>query len=185
MLYGDSTDGRGFLRSLEEVGQEVGGRRVYLLGAGGSARAVAFALASRGSRCVIANRTAARSELLAADVNRVYPGRAEAAGWGAEAEPFDLLVNTTSLGMQPRVSEMPALPPGAFESKPFVYDLIYAPRQTALLRQAEAAGCPTMNGVKMLVHQGALSLALWTGLDWADMPISVMEQAVLSSLSPL
>lgn len=181
-LTGYSTDGAGFLRSLEEAGQETESRQVYLLGAGGSARAVAFALASRGCFCITANRTRARAEELAAAINAVYPSSAEAAGWGTGTKPFDLLVNTTSLGMSPRDGEMPTLPPGAFDAKPFVYDLIYAPVQTRLLAEAEAAGCETRNGVKMLVQQGALSLSLWTGLPISKVPVAVMEQAVLATL---
>jgi len=181
-LYGYSTDGAGFLQSLESAGQNTQGREVYLLGAGGSARAVAWALASRGSRCRIANRTQARSEALAAKINSVYPGRAAAVGWGMETEPFDLLVNTTTLGMQPRTEEMPPLPPEAFSMKPFVCDLIYAPARTRLMEHAEVAGCQTMSGVKMLVYQGAISLSIWTGRPLSEMPVAVMEQAVRASL---
>ncbi len=137
-LYGYSTDGAGFLRSLEEAGQPTQGGKCLLLGAGGSARAVAFALASRGSHCRIANRTEERAVALAADVNRWYPGSASVAGWGAEAGAFDLLVNTTSLGMHPNEDALPALPPDAFAARPFVYDLIYAPPQTKLLALAAA-----------------------------------------------
>ena len=182
VLHGDSTDGRGFLRSLEDAGQTGTGRQVLLLGAGGSARAVAFALASQGSFCCIANRTPARAKALAAEVNRAYPGSAAVAGWGSETDPFDLLVNTTSLGMHPNEEAIPALPPEAFALRPFVYDLIYAPVQTRLLALAKNAGCETMNGVKMLVHQGALSLSLWTGLPVDEIPVAVMEQAVRASL---
>ena len=73
---------------------------------------------------------------------------------------------------------LPALPPEPFARRPFVYDLIYAPPQTTLLARAESAGCATMNGVKMLAQQGALSLSLWTGLPVEEIPVSVMEQAV-------
>lgn len=184
-LVGYSTDGAGFLRSLKEVGQSVDNRRVYLLGAGGSARAVAFALASRGNFCTIANRTMARADELAATVNVVYPDHAEAVGWGTGTNAFDLLVNTTSVGMHPNPNEMPALPPGAFDAEPFVYDLIYAPAQTRLLAEADAAGCGTMNGVKMLVQQGAISLSLWTGLPVSEIPTAAMEQAVLGNLPTL
>ncbi len=181
-LTGYSTDGIGFLRSLEEAGQETDNQRVSLLGAGGSARAVAWALASRGCFCTIANRTESRSGALAAEISAVYPGRAEAAGWGAEAGPVDLLVNTTSVGMNPHAAAMPALPPGVFDAKPFVCDLIYAPARTRLLAEAEAAGCRTQNGVKMLVQQGAVSLSLWTGKLLPEMPVAVMEHAVLATL---
>lgn len=181
-LVGYSTDGAGFLRSLEEVGQDTENRQVYLLGAGGSARAVAFALASRGCFCTIANRTKERAGELAAAVNAVYPNHAETAGWGRETKSFDLLVNTTSVGMSANPGEMPTLPPGAFDPKPFVYDLIYAPAQTRLLAEAAAAGCRTQNGIKMLVQQGAVSLSLWTGRPLSEMPTVMMEQAVLGAL---
>ena len=182
-LIGYSTDGAGFLRSLEEAKQTTDNRRVYLLGAGGSARAVAFALASRGCFCMIANRTRERADELAAAVNAVYPNHAEAAGWGTGTNTIDLLVNTTSVGMSPNPDEMPALPPEVFDAKPFVYDLIYAPAQTRLLAEADAAGCRTQNGIKMLVQQGAVSLALWTGRPLSEMPVKVMEAAVLGDAS--
>ena len=181
-LYGYSTDGGGFLRSLEEAGQPIQNRQALLLGAGGSARAVAFALAAHGGNCRIANRTRARAEALAEALNRAYPESASVAGWGEDAGAFDLVVNTTSLGMQPNDAALPALPPGVFAAKPFVYDLIYAPAQTQLLAQAEVAGCGTRNGVRMLVWQGALSLSLWTGLPLEDIPVAVMEQAVRATL---
>ena len=181
-LYGDSTDGRGFLRSLQDAGQSGAGRSAFILGAGGSARAIAFALASLGSRCQISNRTAARAEGLVSDVNRVFPGCAEMAGWGTEAGKFDLLVNTTSLGMHPNEEALPMLPPEVFANRPFVYDLIYVPARTKLLRLAEQAGCQTSNGITMLVHQGALSLSLWTGLPVEEVPVIFMEAAVRASL---
>ena len=181
-LYGYSTDGEGFLRSLQAAGQPAQGRQVLLLGAGGSARAVAFALASQDCLCRIANRTSERAAALATEINARYPDAASVAGWGAEAGRFDLLVNTTSLGMQPNVDALPALPPAAFAHRPFVVDLIYAPAQTRLLAQAEEAGCETLNGVGMLVWQGALSLALWTGLSLKEIPVAVMERAVQAAL---
>ncbi len=182
-LYGYSTDGAGFLRSLEAVGQATEGRQVLLLGAGGSARAVTFALAAQGCRCRISNRTEARAAALADDVNRWFPGSASVAGWGAPSGAFDLLVNTTSLGMSPNEDALPALPPDPFARKPFVYDLIYAPTRTRLLAAAEAAGCETMNGLGMLVWQGALALAIWTGRPLEEIPVAVMEAAVRATLS--
>lgn len=182
-LHGYSTDGIGFLRSLEAAGQASEGRRVLILGAGGSARAVAFALASRGCHCRIANRTEARAAELTQAVNARYPQAASVIGWGAEAKGFDLLVNTTTIGMQPNEDALPTLPPDVFASRPFVVDLIYAPAQTKLLKQAEEVGCRTLNGVGMLVWQGALSLSIWTGLPIEEMPVKVMEQAVFASLA--
>ncbi len=117
VLHGYSTDGPGFLRSLEEAGEPIQGRQVLLLGAGGSARAVAFALAASGSHCQIANRTEERALSLAADVNRRYPGLASAAGWGGEAGAFDLIVNTTSLGMYPNEDALAGPAPRRFQGK--------------------------------------------------------------------
>ena len=177
-LIGYSTDGAGFLRSLAGAGQASPAQRALILGAGGSARAVAFALAGQGTVCGIVNRTEARAEALAADVNRWFPEKAFAAGVDAEFGPLDLVVNTTSAGMHPHEGEMPALPPDVFEPKPFVYDLVYAPPRTRLLARAEDAGCRTANGLGMLAHQGALALAIWTGRPAEEMPVSVMAEAI-------
>lgn len=181
-LYGDSTDGAGFLRALEDAGQSAEGRQALIIGAGGSARAVAFALASRGTQCRIANRTHERAMALMHDIHQWYPGMASKVGWGLAAGQPDLVVNTTSVGMQPHEGEMPTLPPGLFGGKPFVYDLIYAPAKTHLLQAAEEAECETANGIGMLVQQGALSLSLWTGLPIESIPVAVMEAAVRGSL---
>ena len=177
VLHGSSTDGPGFLHSLTALGEPTEGRRALVLGAGGSARAVAFALAGRGGRVQIANRTEARARELAGRVNAAYPGAASVAGWGEEAGEFDLLVNTTSLGMAPHEDTMPALPPGTFGREILVYDLVYAPPETRLLAQARRAGCRAVNGLKMLAAQGALSLGLWAGVAWEDLPLGIMEDA--------
>ena len=185
VLHGYSTDGPGFLRSLEELGERVEGRRALVLGAGGSARAVAFALAGRGGRVQIANRTQTRAQELADRLNTFFPGAATVVGWGGDAEDFDLLVNTTSLGMDPHPDTMPALPPGTFDRRALVYDLVYAPPETRLLAAAGCAGCRAVNGLKMLVAQGALSLGYWTGTAWGDLPLGIMEEAVRGGASPV
>ncbi len=179
LLHGDSTDGRGFLKALTEAGQpELYGQRALLLGAGGSARAVAFALAGEGCTVVISNRTEQKAQALADAVNREFPKRASVAGWGEDAGCVDLVVNATSLGLSPDAEAMPALPPGVLDTRPFVYDLIYNPLETRLLQAAREAGCRVSNGLGMLAWQGALSLALWTGRPLSEMPIAAMMQAV-------
>ncbi|MBV9852451.1 MAG: shikimate dehydrogenase [Armatimonadetes bacterium] len=180
VLHGFSTDGPGFLRSLEALGERAEGRSALILGAGGSARAVAFALAGRGGRVQIANRTEARAQALADRLNTFHPGAASVAGWGAEADAFDLLVNATSLGMDPRPDALPALPPGTFGPGILVYDLVYSPLETRLLALARRAGCRAVNGLPMLTAQGALSLARWTGVAWECLPLGIMEQAALA-----
>ena len=181
VLHGFSTDGPGFLRSLQALGEPTEGRRALLLGAGGSARAVAFALAACGGHVQIANRTSGRARELAESLNSFHPGAAAVVDWGGEADAFDLLVNSTSLGMNPSPDTMPALPPGTFDPAILVYDLVYAPAETRLLAAARRAGCRTANGLKMLVAQGALSLSRWTGLAWEGLPLGIMEEAALAA----
>lgn len=179
LLHGDSTDGAGFLRALAEAGcPPLFGQRALLLGAGGSARAVAFALAGQGCEVVVANRTGEKAPALADAICDCYKGRASAAVWGEDAGPVDLVVNATSLGLSPHADAMPALPPHLFDVRPFVYDLIYNPGETRLLQTAREAGCPVSNGLGMLVWQGALSLSLWTGLPLSQMPVAAMLGAV-------
>lgn len=186
-ILGDSTDGPGFVAGLAARGCEVAGRRVVLLGAGGSGRAVGVSLARAGAAEVaVANRTPERAEALVrllcdrvrADSARVVPfERAPLARALAEAT---LIVNTTSVGMHPHPDavpvELPRLAPGAW-----VVDIIYNPLETRFLQAAKAAGAATMNGVEMLVYQGALSLARWTGR--ADVPVDRMREVLTRELA--
>ncbi len=184
VLHGDSTDGEGFLRALAAVGgPSLAGRRALLLGAGGSARAVAFALSGEGCEVVVANRTWGKAQALAEAVSREGRGCASAAGWGEDAGRVDLIVNATSLGLAPHPNAMPALPSRVLDTRPFVYDLIYNPLETRLLQAARHAGCLVSNGLGMLAWQGALSLALWTGRPLSEMPVAAMREAI-SPLAP-
>ncbi|HIE50438.1 MAG TPA: shikimate dehydrogenase [Armatimonadetes bacterium] len=185
-LYGDNTDGRGFVASLRAGGEDPQGKQVVVLGAGGSARAVTVALARAGAKeIVLANRTQVRAERLAEMLNtRLRPGVARVVQWQSaqlqyELGRADLIVNTTSVGMHPQeeacpVADLPPLLPEAL-----VYDIIYNPLETVFLRRAMAQGARTMNGVEMLVYQGALSFQLWTG---REPPIEVMREALLREL---
>ncbi len=188
-LYGHSTDGEGFLQALATRGvPDVAGKRIVVLGAGGSARAVVYALARAGAHIVIANRTVERARELAA---RFAPfGNIEVAAWTPDdlrdaLQGAAVLVNTTSVGMHGTgndASATPPVPPDALAPPLLVTDLIYNPPQTPLLALAHTRACPTQNGVEMLVQQGALAFSLWTGV--AAPPINVMRQAVLDALGP-
>ena len=169
-LEGHNTDARGFLSALrEQAGFEPRGRTALILGAGGSAKAVAVALAGEGVASVaIANRTVERAEALAELVRTLdVPVQAVALSSAAlrEAGKCDLIVNCTSLGMTggPGPAETPLaaelIPPDAL-----VCDLVYNPRETRLLREAAAAGAKTLGGLPMLVYQGAAAFELWTGV---------------------
>jgi shikimate dehydrogenase len=181
VLYGSSTDGPGFLYALTEAGEPVENRAALILGAGGSARAVAFALAGRGGRVWIANRTPARAQALADRVNGFYPGAATATEWGGLGLGIeaDLVVNTTSLGMEPNADTMPWVPAKLLRPGVCVYDLVYSPPETRLLAEARRAGCHVLNGLPMLAAQGAYSLSRWTGLPMDALPIETMRRAIL------
>ncbi len=185
-LEGHNTDARGFLAALrEEAGFEPRGRAVLILGAGGSARAVAVALAGEGvSSVVIANRTVERAVVLA-ELVRSLGVQAQAIALGPanirEAGQCDLVVNCTSLGMTggPGPDETPIsaelIPPDAL-----VCDLVYNPRETPLLREAASAGARTLGGLPMLVYQGAASFEIWTGV---AAPAQVMFAAAEAALA--
>ncbi len=185
-LRGDNTDVEGFLRSVEEAGWSLAGRPVVVIGAGGSARAVALAAVQQGAASVtVVNRTLGRAEeltaLLAPAAGTVAlralalsdPDTPEAVS-GAE-----VVVDCTSVGMYPRHEVPPVVPPDWLHSGQLVCDLTYTPRRTALLRAAAAAGAETLEGTGMLVHQGALALEKWTG---QPAPVGVMRRALLQAL---
>ena len=181
VLKGDTTDGPGFIRSAETAWGDLSGCRTVILGAGGSAKAVAFALARIGCKIAVANRTYGRAVELIESLKTAFGDKdfeaveLERGALAGRLENADLLVNTTSVGMFPDVDGIP-LPPDLLHPKLMVYDLVYNPVRTRLVEEAQRRGARAMTGLGMLVHQGALSLKMWTGL---EPPIDVMEQAVL------
>jgi shikimate dehydrogenase len=183
--HGHNTDAPGFIAALHAEGFDPAGKRALVLGAGGSARAVVTALARVGARVALANRTAERAEELAERVNRgVGAERVTACSMSGEAlaevlRETDLLVNTTSLGMSPHEEAAPPVPPEALGPGLFVYDLIYNPLETRLLKEARARGARGAHGAGMLARQGALALELWTG---REAPARLMEETVLRGL---
>ena len=173
-LAGDSTDGEGFLRSLRDASVEVRQRAALVLGAGGAARAVALALARAGADVTIASRRT-DSAVAAAKVAGAHVVEWDArAGAAKEAH---LVVNATPVGMQRDESPMPA---NALHEGLVVADLVYHPAETALLRDARSCGAATVDGLGMLVHQAALQVERWTGL---DAPVAAMRAAVQDALS--
>lgn len=184
-ITGHNTDAAGFLGALRAAGFEPAGRRALVLGAGGSARAVVVALVRAGAAVLLANRTAARATELAARFGPQAPGgEIPVVPWEADrlekaARSADLLVNTTSLGMHPHEAGCPPVPEEGLHSGLFVYDLIYNPLETELLRRARARGARGTHGAGMLAHQGALALEYWTG---RPAPVALMARTVLERL---
>ncbi len=186
-LSGHNTDAEGFLAALREAGVEPVGRRVLLLGAGGAARAVAFALlTARVSRLVIANRSMARARSLVQDTSAwQHESAAHAVELSRESLQkcvvhADLVINATTLGMAPDASGCPWPLDLPMPARLVVCDLVYSPRTTRLLELARAAGCKTIDGLGMLVHQGAQAFQLWTGL---PAPVALMRQVCLAAVS--
>lgn len=179
-LYGTSTDGPGFLRDLIVHGWPVKDKCVYLIGAGGSAKAIAYVLAKEGARIIVSNRTEHKAQALVKVIDELFPGSIQHIKWESARleQSVDIIVNTTSVGMHPHDNEEPWVPEGIFESKPCVYDLIYAPEETLLLKRARLLGSPTLNGLGMLIQQGAISLAMWSGIPLEELPLVQMEHAV-------
>ena len=180
-LYGENTDGAGFLASLARSAHfDPAGKQCLIIGAGGAAKAVTLALADAGAASVtVVNRTAARAvdvAVLAGPVGRVGETGAGAVALAAEAE---LVVNATPVGMEG--SGAPGdgwlIAPSLLHAGQVVADLVYAPRPTPWLAAAADAGARTVDGLGMLVHQAAAQLELWTGL---PAPVDVMWQAAVA-----
>ena len=177
-LVGHNTDGVGFLDTLRhDEGFDPAGRRAVVLGAGGAARAVALALADAGAaEIVIVNRTAARGAAaaeLAGDAGRV--------GVMEEVVEADLVVNATPVGMRGGGAEGESpVARGLLRPHQLVVDLVYEPRETALVSAARTAGASAVGGVGMLVHQAGHAVRAWTGL---EPPLGVMSAAVVARLA--
>ena len=180
-LAGYNTDIYGFLASLSsEAGFDPAGKRVVMLGAGGAAKAAAFALVEGNVASLdIANRTVARAEALIAELRsngaETSAFAIDSTGLADRCANADLIVNCTSIGMRgsPSPDASPLLD-GAIQPGCLVYDIVYNPEVTPLLAQAEEAGARTLGGLPMLVYQGAAAFEKWTGM---SAPVEVMMAA--------
>ncbi len=174
-LTGYNTDAEGFLRALRELGWKPGPTCALILGAGGAARAVAWALSRHAGSCLtIANRHVGRARALARWVKRIRP-RVRVCAVSLRDVPLDgveLLVNATSVGM--RASDRGLIEARQLRPGLLVYDLIYH-RETALLRAARRRGCVAAGGLSMLLYQGAESLRLWLH---RPPPLAAMRRAL-------
>jgi shikimate dehydrogenase len=165
---GENTDGQGFVQALRGV-CDVRGQRVVLFGAGGAARAVAVELALAGAAHIdVVNRGVARGEELEALINARTPASAQYLAWGpAMGLPANsgILVNTTSIGLYPEVHEQLDIDWDTLKPHVIVADAIPNPPRTHLIRTAAERGCLTLDGLGMLVNQGAIAIRLWTGIE--------------------
>ena len=171
-IHGANTDWIGANRALSEK-IKLKGASVLLLGAGGSARATGFGLLEAGASLTIASRTPEKGQALAGLLGCPWLPLAETATVKA-----DNLINATSMGMGSQQDLLP-IAKEALVNFQVVMDIVYAPLATRLLQAAEQAGCQTINGLAMLLYQGAAQFELWTG---QQAPVEVMRQSLLTSL---
>lgn len=169
--YGDNTDGAGLLAALEaKNGWKAKGQNILILGAGGGAKGVSVAMALQGAAKIgIANRTAEKAELLAKQIAELSDTRTDVISMQELQKPelyqeYSTIVNTTSLGMAPKVDDMVPVCIDALQPHHLVVDLIYNPLETKLLRLAREQGAQTASGLGMFIYQGVLAFEKWNGV---------------------
>ena len=172
-LVGDNTDGPGALRALQAK-TSIADKKVALIGAGGAAKGIGHAICDAGGIVTVVNRTAAKGEQLAKALSATFVPLSE-----MEKIHFDLLINTTSVGMHPSIDESP-LSGNIINQKQIIMDIIYNPLETKFLKSARQKGCTVIDGVEMFVRQGAMQFELWTGV---KAPIEKMDAVVRRGLS--
>jgi len=185
ILTGFNTDASGFLQPLLERKISPQGKNVVIVGAGGASRAISFTLADKGANLTILNR---HEEFewavgLAEGISQVFKRQTQALELNEDnlkktLEKADILVNATSVGMIPNEDKTPV---GAdmIRAGLTVFDVVYNPVKTRLIREAEAAGATTISGIEMLVRQGASAFEIWLGL---KAPVDTMKQATIEAL---
>ncbi|RJP72757.1 MAG: shikimate dehydrogenase [Candidatus Abyssobacteria bacterium SURF_17] len=184
ILKGTSSDGPGALKALTDYGVEVAGRQALILGSGGAARAIAFTLATSAKPPDITILGVVPDELerLVHELRDKTPACVDGAPFDtrslkAKVERADIIIHCTPVGMHPKIEET-LITRELLRGGQAVFDIVYNPRLTRLLREAESAGCATIPGVEMFVNQAVVQFELWTG---QRAPVSVMRKVVEES----
>ncbi len=183
-LKGYNTDGIGAVRAIEEV-SSIKNKNVVVAGAGGASRAISFYLAKYGAESLtILNRNVDKAQSLAADVSNsglIDDVDADSISQiASHLTDADILVDTTPIGMHPNINDEPIAFAEDMHEDLTVFDAVYNPNETVLLRQAIKAGAKPVYGIKMLLYQGAESFRIWTG---RDAPVETMEKALKDTLN--
>ena len=180
-LYGENTDGKGFITSLRtDADTDPKGKNVVVLGAGGAARAITVELALAGAHHItVVNRDERRGRLMVDLLNSKTRVEASFVSWNSRFSipaDTDVLVNATSIGLYPEVNASPDLDFDTIMPTMIVCDVIPNPPHTILLKEAEKRRARTLDGLGMLVYQGTIGFKLWTGV---DAPVEVMKAALM------
>ena len=183
-LKGYNTDGIGAIKAIEEV-TKVKGKNVVVAGAGGASRAISFYLAKFGAASItILNRNVEKAQSLARDVSKsdlIDEVKSDSISQiTSHLSDADILVDTTPLGMDPHIDDEPIAKADAMHDDLVVFDAVYNPNETVLIKEAIKAGAKPVYGIKMLLYQGAESFEIWTG---KKAPIDVMEKALRETLN--
>lgn len=182
-LFGFSTDGIGAIKALQENGVDLSSSKVLLLGAGGAGRAIAFSIAEKVEDLVVLNRDPAKVKNLEFDLKlnlkNIHYGLLSENSLKQNLRSSDVLINATNIGMTPN-SSLSIIKPKLLTSDLTVMDIVYTPLETKLLADAKKVGAKTIDGVEMLIYQGAASFELWTD---KKAPIEIMRLAALKQIS--
>ena len=178
-LFGENTDGKGFVTALKNSGETLDKKNVTILGAGGAARAIAVECALNGAAHInIINRSIEKGEELASLIQMKTDSSAKYLNWKNNMEipsDTDILINATSIGFSPNVTDKPDIDYTTITPEMCVCDVIFNPAETIFLKSAAEIGAKTITGLGMLVQQAALNFTLWTGV---EAPVDVMEDAL-------
>ena len=177
--FGENTDGKGFVTALKNSGETLDKKNVTILGAGGAARAIAVECALNGAAHInIINRSIEKGEKLASLIQMKTDSSAKYLNWKNNMEipsDTDILINATSIGFSPNVTDKPDIDYTTITPEMCVCDVIFNPAETIFLKSAAENGAKTITGLGMLVQQAALNFTLWTGV---EAPVDVMEDAL-------
>ncbi len=176
-LIGYNTDGRGFMKALEENKIEVKNKKVLIIGAGGAARAVGYYICKNATSLAIFSRTRQKSDKLADDFKKISNCKIYVEDSIKETGTFDIIINSTPLGLKDN-DPLP-IKTENLSNQQAICDLIY--KETPLIKEARKRGCKTLNGIGMLLWQGALAFKIWTS---KEPPVDVMRKAIETAINP-
>jgi shikimate dehydrogenase len=173
LLCGYNTDWLGAVIPLEKI-TSLRGKKVLVLGAGGAARAIVYGLKEKGALTYILNRTLEKAEKLAKE----FKVKVLIFNQQKQIPNFDIIINTTSVGMEPLVNQTP-INPSFLKKNQIVFDIVYSPKKTKLLKEAKKKGAKIIYGLEMLLYQGVAQFEIYTG---KKAPIEVMRKVLMEKL---